>query len=107
MTAQHPPSGRRLDPALFVGRSAATPQESADWSPQRILMTDLRAVRGRAYPRVSGLLREKSWLFFEILLPFLTTSAFVFVYRALQAPPEYIGFVLGGRCRRSGSTSCG
>jgi ABC-2 type transport system permease protein len=41
--------------------------------------------------------REKSWLLFEILLPFLTTSAFVFVYRALGAPEEYIGFaVLGG-----------
>jgi ABC-2 type transport system permease protein len=41
--------------------------------------------------------REKSWVFFEVLLPFLATSAFVFVYRALQAPPEYIGFVvLGG-----------
>ena len=41
--------------------------------------------------------REPSWLFFEIVLPFLTTSAFVFVYRALQSPPEYIGFVvLGG-----------
>ncbi|HVL53474.1 MAG TPA: ABC transporter permease [Vitreimonas sp.] len=60
-------------------------------------MTNLRTVGGRAYPRVWGLAREKSWLFFEILLPFLTTSAFVFVYRALQAPPEYIGFVvLGG-----------
>src|SRR5262245_28741302 len=60
-------------------------------------MTNLRTIAGRAYPRVSGLLREKSWVFFEILLPFLTTSAFVFVYRALQAPPEYIGFVvLGG-----------
>ncbi len=36
-------------------------------------------------------------MFFEILLPFLSTSAFVFVYRALQAPAEYIGFVvLGG-----------
>ena len=43
------------------------------------------------------LTREPSWLFFEILLPFLTTSAFVFVYRALQAPPAYVGFVvLGG-----------
>jgi ABC-2 type transport system permease protein len=43
------------------------------------------------------MLREKSWVFFEILLPFLATSAFVFVYRALQAPPQYIGFVvLGG-----------
>jgi ABC-2 type transport system permease protein len=90
-------SGRRLRPALFVGRADASPQDAADWSRRRILLTDLRAVRGRAYPRVTGLFREKSWLFFEILLPFLTTSAFVFVYRALQAPPEYIGFVvLGG-----------
>jgi ABC-2 type transport system permease protein len=41
--------------------------------------------------------REKSWVFFEILLPFLATSGYVFVYRAVGAPPEYIGFaVLGG-----------
>ena len=60
-------------------------------------MTELRTVRGRAYPRIVGLFRERSWVLFEILLPFLSTSAFVFVYRALRAPPEYIGFVvLGG-----------
>jgi ABC-2 type transport system permease protein len=60
-------------------------------------MTDLRAVGGRAYPRINGLMREKSWVIFEILLPFLATAAFVFVYRALEAPPEYVGFVvLGG-----------
>ena len=52
---------------------------------------------GRAYPRVRGMVREPSWLFFEILLPFLTTAAFVLVYRALQAPEAYVGFVvLGG-----------
>jgi ABC-2 type transport system permease protein len=46
---------------------------------------------------VTGLFREKSWVFFEVFLPFLSTSAFVFVYRALEAPAEYIGFVvLGG-----------
>jgi ABC-2 type transport system permease protein len=73
------------------------PRASADWSRRRILLTELRSVRGRAYPRITGLLREKSWVFFEILLPFLTTSAFVFVYRALQAPEEFVGFVvLGG-----------
>jgi ABC-2 type transport system permease protein len=76
---------------------ASTPAASADWSRRRILAVNLRAVRGRAYPRVTGLFREKSWLLFEILLPFLTTSAFVFVYQTLQAPPRYIGFVvLGG-----------
>ena len=41
-------------------------------------------------------MREKSWVFFEILLPLLATSAFVFVYRALQAPAQYIGFVVIG-----------
>jgi ABC-2 type transport system permease protein len=51
----------------------------------------------RAYPRIIGVTRERSWLFFETLLPLLGTSSFVFVYKSLNAPPEYIGFVvLGG-----------
>jgi ABC-2 type transport system permease protein len=59
--------------------------------------TFLRTVKGRAYPRIIGLQREKSWLFFDILLPLLQASAFVFIYRAIQAPPEFVGFVvLGG-----------
>lgn len=83
--------------SLYEYRHTASPQDSADWTPRQELLTNLRAVGGRAYPRISGLFREKSWLFFELLLPFLSTSAFVFVYRALEAPPEYIGFVvLGG-----------
>ena len=83
--------------SVYEFRHTASPQEAAEWTPRQQLMTDLRAVGGRAYPRVTGLFREKSWVAFEILLPFLATSAFVFVYRALQAPPEYIGFVvLGG-----------
>ncbi len=57
----------------------------------------LRTVLGRAYPRLIGLQREKSWLFFDILLPLLQVSAFVFVYQAIEAPPEFTGFVvLGG-----------
>lgn len=83
--------------SAYVYRRTSSPQQAADWTRRQQLLTDLRAVGGRAYPRISGLFREKSWVFFEILLPFLATSAFVFVYRALQAPPEYIGFVvLGG-----------
>ena len=81
----------------FVYRKTASPQEAAVWTRRQIVMTDLRTIVGRAYPRVRGMAREKSWVFFEVLLPFLATSAFVFVYRALQAPPQYIGFVvLGG-----------
>jgi ABC-2 type transport system permease protein len=83
--------------SAFVYRPTASPQAAANWTPRQVAMTNIRTVIGRAYPRVRGLAREKSWVFFEILLPFLATSAFVFVYRALQAPPEYIGFVvLGG-----------
>ena len=84
-------------PIDFVGRSGAGPREASDWSRRQELMTDLRSVRGRAYPRVVGLMREPSWVLFEILLPFLATSAFVFVYRAIGAPQAYVGFVvLGG-----------
>jgi len=56
-----------------------------------------RTVVGRAYPRILGALREKSWVFFEILLPLLQVTAYVYIYRAIEAPPEFIGFVvLGG-----------
>jgi ABC-2 type transport system permease protein len=76
---------------------ATNPREAAEWSNGRIIRANLRAVFGRAYPRIIGLTREPSWIFFEIFLPFLAVSAFVFVYRALQAPEEFIGFVvLGG-----------
>lgn len=51
----------------------------------------------RAYPRIIGASRERSWLFFETILPVMGTVAFVFVYKAVNAPAEYIGFVvLGG-----------
>jgi ABC-2 type transport system permease protein len=76
---------------------ASNAQEAAEWSTGKVIRTNLRAIVGRAYPRIIGLTREPSWLFFEIFLPFLAVSAFVFVYRALEAPEEYIGFVvLGG-----------
>jgi ABC-2 type transport system permease protein len=75
----------------------ASPIEASRWGLQRVLATNLRAVTGRAYPRVRGSFREKSWMFFEIALPFLSTCAFVLVYRALRAPEAYVGFaVLGG-----------
>ena len=57
----------------------------------------LRTIVARAYPRVIGQQRQKSWLFFETLLPFVAIAGYVYVYRAMQAPQDYIGFVvLGG-----------
>jgi ABC-2 type transport system permease protein len=82
--------------SAFDHATASGPREAADWSTGKVIRTNLRAVVGRAYPRIIGLAREPSWVFFEIALPFLAVSAFVFVYRALEAPEEYIGFVVVG-----------
>lgn len=59
-------------------------------------MLSIKTVIARAYPRVIGAQREKSWMFFDVFLPMLAVSAYVFVYRAINAPEEYIGFVVVG-----------
>lgn len=50
----------------------------------------------RAYPRVIGQQRETSWMLFDVFLPLLSVAAYVFLYRAMRAPEEYVGFVLIG-----------
>ncbi|MBK5108901.1 MAG: ABC transporter permease [Anaerolineales bacterium] len=59
-------------------------------------LLSLKTVVARAYPRVIGAQREKSWMFFDVFLPMLAVSAYVFVYRAIDAPEEYVGFVVVG-----------
>jgi len=56
----------------------------------------LKTVIARAYPRVIGQQREKSWMFFDIVLPLGGVVAYVFVYKAIGAPAEYTGFVVMG-----------
>lgn len=56
----------------------------------------IQTVLARAYPRIIAQQRERSWLFFDIFLPLLAVSAYVFVYRAIGAPDEYVGFVVMG-----------
>lgn len=56
----------------------------------------LQTIIGRSYPRVVGMLRERSWMFWEIVLPMLSVSAYVFIYKAIGAPEVYIGFVVMG-----------
>ncbi len=60
------------------------------------ILLSLKTVFARAYPRVIGAQREKSWMFFDVFLPMLAVSAYVFLYRAIGAPEEYIGFVVVG-----------
>lgn len=56
----------------------------------------LQTVIARSYPRVVGQMRDLSWLFFDTLLPLLSVCTYVFVYRAIHAPEDYIGFVVVG-----------
>ncbi|HUF39869.1 MAG TPA: ABC transporter permease [Anaerolineales bacterium] len=56
----------------------------------------IQTVLARAYPRVIGQQREKSWVFFDIALPMIAVSSYVFVYRAIGAPDDYVGFVVMG-----------
>jgi ABC-2 type transport system permease protein len=56
----------------------------------------IKTVIARAYPRVIGQQREKSWVFFEIFMPFLSVLAYVYVYQAIGAPQEFVGFVVMG-----------
>ena len=57
----------------------------------------VRSVIGRSYPRIIGVQRLKSGLFFDVVLPLIGLSAYVFVYRAIHAPEAFVGFVvLGG-----------
>jgi len=55
-----------------------------------------RAIVGRAYPRVVASNREPDWLIYEVGLPLLRVLAFVLVYQALKAPPQYTGYVILG-----------
>ena len=61
------------------------------------VIKNLRTIKGRAYPRVIGAIREPSWVFFEVVLPLFTVAAFAYVYQFMDAREELIGYVvLGG-----------
>ena len=86
-TISNPKAQSGIPPSAFSTRSAHLDR---GW---RLF---LRTVIARAYPRVIGQQRERAWLFFETFLPFLSTVGYVFVYRAIKAPEDYIGFVIVG-----------
>ncbi|HEY2785233.1 MAG TPA: ABC transporter permease [Fimbriiglobus sp.] len=55
-----------------------------------------QATLARTYPRVAWMFRSRTWLVQETLLPVLAVSAYAFSYRWMNAPPEYVGFVILG-----------
>ena len=56
----------------------------------------IQTVLARSYPRTVGQMRDLSWMFFDTFLPLLSVCTYVFVYRAIHAPEDYIGFVVIG-----------
>jgi ABC-2 type transport system permease protein len=56
----------------------------------------VRTIAARAYPRLILNVREKWWLVFDIVLPLIGLCGYIFMYRANNAPPELVGFVIIG-----------
>ena len=48
------------------------------------------------YPRVAWMFRNRTWMIQETVLPVLSVAAFAYAYQAMDAPQEYIGFVVLG-----------
>jgi ABC-2 type transport system permease protein len=61
------------------------------------LIRNLRAIKGRAYPRIIAANREYSWVIADVVLPLLSVIAYGLLYRYLGASKDFFGFaVLGG-----------
>lgn len=55
-----------------------------------------RVIYARAYVRMKGLLREPHWSIAEVIIPMLSISAYIYMYQVLEAPNEFLGFVIVG-----------
>ncbi len=61
-----------------------------------------KTVWGRAYPRIIGLSREPSWLFFEVVIPAIGLLAYLFIYKFLgggstdRTQTDILGLVILG-----------
>lgn len=60
------------------------------------LVRSLRVVYARLWVRIKGGNREPEWIAAELVIPIMTLSAYIYLYRMLNAPPEYSGFVVVG-----------
>jgi len=56
----------------------------------------VKATAARTYPRVAWLFRNRTWLLQETILPVLAVAALASVYKWMNAPREFIGYVILG-----------
>jgi ABC-2 type transport system permease protein len=60
------------------------------------LVRNLRVAYARLWVRVKGSNQEPEWIAADLLIPILTLSAYVYLYKMLNAPAEFSGFVIIG-----------
>jgi len=60
------------------------------------IVRDLKVAYARLWVRIKGGYREPEWLVAEMIIPVITLSAYVFMYRMLGAPPQFTSFVIIG-----------
>jgi ABC-2 type transport system permease protein len=60
------------------------------------LVHNLKVVYARLWVRIKGSNREPEWIAAELVIPLLTLSAYIYLYKMLNAPPEFTGFVVIG-----------
>ncbi len=56
----------------------------------------MRAAYARLWVRIKGGNREPEWLIAELIIPVITLSAYIFLYKMVGAGSEYAGFVIIG-----------
>ncbi|MHB8566738.1 MAG: ABC transporter permease [Nitrososphaerales archaeon] len=55
-----------------------------------------RVVIARMRVRLSATTQEPLWIFSDIAIPLITIAGYIYLYKALHAPPNFTGFVLLG-----------
>jgi ABC-2 type transport system permease protein len=55
-----------------------------------------QAAQARTYPRIAWLFRSNAWMIQETVLPVLAVAASVYAYRAMNAPPQFAGYLVLG-----------
>jgi len=60
------------------------------------LTRNWKVIYARLWVRVIGNNRQPAWIVAEMIIPVITLSAYIFMYRMLNAPAMYSGFVILG-----------
>lgn len=60
------------------------------------LIRNLRVAYARLWVRIKGSNQEPEWIVADLVIPIISLSAYVYLYKMLKAPPEYTGFVIIG-----------